>query len=264
MCSQPKVPFAYKAIIAILMPPTVTITRHTWQGQENFPTEGGFIVAANHLSNLDFLPLVQMLTRLARPPKVLAKESLFRAPIVGPAMKSMGHVPVYRGTAKAAAALQGAHAALDKGEIILIYPEGTITKDPDYWPMLGRPGAVRLALDTGAPLVPVAQWGAQRLLPRHKKLPHLLPPTRITMTIGQPIDLSDLAARPDTSQAAREGTTRLMATITTMLAALRGGQPPAKPFDQFNPDPPMLGHPADSPGPAGSIDAVQPVKQAAQ
>ncbi|MDR1825124.1 MAG: 1-acyl-sn-glycerol-3-phosphate acyltransferase [Bifidobacteriaceae bacterium] len=229
----PKTPFAYKVIIRLLTPPTVAIAKHTWLGRDNLPQSGGYIVAANHVSNLDFLPMVLMLSVAARPPKVLAKESLFRAPIVGRAMKAMGHVPVYRGTAKAAGALQNAQVALDRGEVILIYPEGTITKDPDYWPMLGRPGAVRLALDTGAPLVPVAQWGPQRILGRHRKLPHLWPRTQVTMQIGPPLDLTDLSVRPDRGAAAKEGTIRLMAAITELVAGLRGEAAPARPYDQF-------------------------------
>ncbi|MDR0366631.1 MAG: 1-acyl-sn-glycerol-3-phosphate acyltransferase [Bifidobacteriaceae bacterium] len=231
--AKKRVPFAYKVVIAILAPLAYVLTKRQWRGRENFPGDGGFIVAANHISSMDFLPLVHMLAWWVRPPQVLAKESLFRVPVVGAAMRGMGMIPVYRGTAKAGWALKDAAKALEEGGLVLIYPEGTVTRDPDTWPMRGRPGAVRLALETGRPLVPVAQWGAQRMLPKGHKCPRVFPRTRVKMLVGKPLDLSDLRDSPNREAAVKQGTERLMVTLGQMVGELRGLQPPDQPYNQF-------------------------------
>ncbi|MDR1188303.1 MAG: 1-acyl-sn-glycerol-3-phosphate acyltransferase [Bifidobacteriaceae bacterium] len=231
--SKPPVPFGYKVVIAILAPIACLLLKRTWGGRENLPKEGGFIVAANHISSLDFLALVHYLAWWARPPQALAKQSLFDTPIVGAAMRGMRMIPVRRGTSAAGRALDGAEKAIAEGGLVLVYPEGTVTRDPDLWPMRGRPGAVRLALDTGAPLIPVAQWGAQRLLPRGHKIPRVCPRTKVEVVAGPPIDLSDLAGWENRGEAVRVGTERLMRVLTQMVGQLRGQTPPAEPYNQF-------------------------------
>ncbi|MDR2113783.1 MAG: 1-acyl-sn-glycerol-3-phosphate acyltransferase [Bifidobacteriaceae bacterium] len=230
---QPPVPFVYKAVIALLGPIATLMTRKTWRGRENLPATGGFVVAANHISNLDFLAVMKLLIWWARPPQVLAKESLFHKPILGAAMRGMGMIPVRRGTAQAAGALDGALKAIQQGGLVLVYPEGTVTRDPNLWPMRGRPGAVKMALEAGCPLIPVAQWGAQKILPYRTKKFRPFPPTRVFLQVGPAIDLNDLAKWADKDAAAREGTERLMRSITQMLGELRGLTPPAEPFNQF-------------------------------
>jgi 1-acyl-sn-glycerol-3-phosphate acyltransferase len=229
----PPVPWVYKLVIAILAPLSYLLTRRSWRGRANLPRTGGFVAAANHLSNVDFLVVVHLLAWWARPPQVLAKESLFTKPVVGAAMRGMGMIPVSRGTARAASALGGAAEVIREGGVVLVYPEGTVTRDPDLWPMRGRPGAVKLALDTGAPLIPVAQWGAQRILPYRSKRLHVFPRTRVAATVGPPVPLDDLADMADRNEAVRLGTERLMRTLTEMVGELRGAEPPAEPFNQF-------------------------------
>jgi len=231
--NSPRTPFAYKVVIAVLIWPALFLTRRRWRGRENIPTGGGFVAAANHVSNLDFLPVVHLLTIWAGAPKVLVKESIMRVPVVGWLLKASGFVPVKRGTKQAGGSLRKAKRALEKGHCVLIYPEGTITKDPDGWPMCGRPGAARLALEAGVPLIPVAHWGAQKLLPPKSKFPRLFPPTRVSLVVGPAVGLSDLAGWEDRAAAARVGTERLMAAITALEAELRGETPPAEPFNQF-------------------------------
>ena len=87
-------------------------------------------------------------------------------------------------------------AAVQAGKCVVVYPEGTITRDPDLWPMVGKSGAARIALATGAPVVPIGQWGAQQLLAPYAKRPDLFPRKLITMKVGDPVDLSDLPRRP--------------------------------------------------------------------
>ncbi|MCL2803697.1 MAG: 1-acyl-sn-glycerol-3-phosphate acyltransferase [Micrococcales bacterium] len=237
MRSHPPAPFAYKVVVTILLVPTLLLTRRHWRGRDNIPSQGGFVAAVNHISNLDFLAAVHLLTIWAGPPKVLVKDSLMRLPLLGAILKAMGLIEVKRGTAQAGASLTQAAKALQAGECVMIYPEGTLTHDPDLWPMRGRPGAVRLALQTGAPLVPIAQWGAHRILPPRSRLPRLWPPKPVNFIVGQPLDLSDFATWEDQAAAATEGTKRLMATITAMEAELRGESPPDEPYNQFAEDP---------------------------
>ncbi|MDR1442780.1 MAG: 1-acyl-sn-glycerol-3-phosphate acyltransferase [Bifidobacteriaceae bacterium] len=231
--SRAPVPIGYKVTIPMLAPLSYALTKRTWTGRQNLPQEEGFIVVANHISSLDFLSLVHFLVWWARPPQALAKQSLFDRPLVGAAMRGMKMIPVKRGTASAGRALEGAEQALAEGGLVLIYPEGTVTRDPRLWPMRGRPGAVKLALDTGAPLVPVAQWGAQRLLPRGHKFPHVFPRTKVKVAAGPAIDLSDLAEWEDRNEAVRVGTERVMRTLTDMVGEMRGETPPDEPYDQF-------------------------------
>ncbi|MCL1898251.1 MAG: 1-acyl-sn-glycerol-3-phosphate acyltransferase [Micrococcales bacterium] len=233
MRTKAKTPLAYKVVIAVLIWPALLLFRRRWRGRPNIPATGGFVVAANHVSNLDFLPVVHLLAIWAGPPKVLVKESLMRLPVVGWLLRGSGFIPVKRGTAQAASSLGKATKALEKGHCVLVYPEGTITKDPQLWPMRGRPGAVRLALDAGVPLIPLAHWGAQKLLPPSAKFPRLFPPTKVSIVVGPAVDLSDLAGLEDRAEAARLGTVRLMAAITALEAELRQAAPPTEPFNQF-------------------------------
>ena len=113
---------------------------------------------------------------------------------------------------------------------MIVYPEGTVTRDPEGWPMTGRSGAVRLALETGVPLVPVGQWGTQQILP-YKGKPSPLPRKRLRMAVGEPVDLSALGGRKPSRDDLKAGTDRMMDAITDLVAELRGEQPPAGRWD---------------------------------
>ena len=109
-----------------------------------------------------------------------------------------------------------------------MFPEGTLTRDPEMWPMVARTGAARLAFETGAPVIPVAQWGAHLLLPPYSKKPDLFPRKPMTVVAGPAIDLDDLRARPMDTEVLRAATDRIMATLTAMIADIRGEEPPAR------------------------------------
>jgi len=123
-------------------------------------------------------------------------------------------------------ALAAAEEAIRCGEAIIVYPEGTITRDPGLWPMSGRTGALRLALRTGAPLVPVAQWGAQRILAPYSRVLRPVPPKRIEVTAGPPVPIDDLRGSPLTRDVLVAGTERLMDAITDILEGIRGEPAP--------------------------------------
>jgi 1-acyl-sn-glycerol-3-phosphate acyltransferase len=205
--------------------------RPSWSGAEHLPRDRGFIVAVNHVTNLDPLTFAHFLWDNGHAPRIMAKDSLFRVPVLGPVITGIGLIPVARGTAAAGASLDAAAAALAAGECIAVFPEGTLTRDPDLWPMVAKTGTARLALATGAPVVPVAQWGAHRVLGRYSKVLKPVPRKPVSVVAGPPVDLSDLAAGPHDSTALRSATTRIMAAITQQLAQIRGEQPPEHVFD---------------------------------
>lgn len=220
----------YRLVAVLVKSITVPFTRRDWRGTESIP-EGGIIVAANHMTGFDPLSTAQVLYDNGRAPIIMAKDSLFRVPVLGFALRRTNMIPVFRGTSRAGESLQIAAERLKQGEAILVFPEGTLTKDPELWPMVGKTGVARLALQTGAPLIPMAQWGTQHILPRGKKMLRLLPRKKLTAIIGPPVDLDDLRAKPVDGAVLREATDRLMAAITALLAEIRGETPPAELFD---------------------------------
>jgi len=145
----------------------------------------------------------------------------------GKILRAAGQIPVARGRADARNSLAAAEADLAAGNVVVIYPEGSVTRDPDWWPMEARTGVARLALTTDAVVLPVAQWGPQRLHDYHTKQLHPRLRTRADYLIGEPVDLTDLraqvrAGRPLTGELLREVTDRMMACVRDQLAELRG------------------------------------------
>ena len=114
---------------------------------------------------------------------------------------------------------------------MIVYPEGTATRDPGLWPMVGRTGAARLALTTGAPVIPIAHWGAQDILPYGSKKLHLFPRKTVRMAAGPPVDLSAYDGQRLGASTLRAATADIMADITALLARIRQETPPAVPYD---------------------------------
>jgi 1-acyl-sn-glycerol-3-phosphate acyltransferase len=207
------------------------LTKQDWDDAHDLPGTGGVVVVANHISNADPLALAHYLIWQGRWPRFLAKIEVWSMPIAGWAVRATGQIPVRRGAHDASDSLAAAKEALAAGECVIVYPEGTITTAPDGWPMTGRTGAARLALATGAPLVPVGQWGAQKLLGGKKPAwPRLVPKPTMTLRTGPPVDLSDLAGRED-PEAVGVATDRMMAAITAVVEQIRGEPAPTERFD---------------------------------
>ncbi len=202
----------------------------TWEGTEKLPA-GGFIAAPNHCTEIDPLVVGHMLYNQKRAPHFLAKASLFKVPGLGPLLTATKQVPVERSTAGANRSLQVAQEIVAEGGAIIIYPEGTLTRDPDLWPMKGHTGAARLALEGGIPVVPIAHWGAHEVFPRYGKSFHLFPRKRSRVLVGDPVDLSAFSGRPLDKATLTEATDVIMDAITALLASLRGEQPPAERWD---------------------------------
>ena len=219
--------------IAVLKPLCVLFTRRDWRGAEQVPP-GGVILAANHISHADPVVLCDyVLYHLRRAPRFLAKAELFRGNgLVGRVMRGADQIPVQRNAASAAQALDAAVAALHRGETVVIYPEGTVSRDPDKWPMVGKTGVARLALLSGSPVVPVAQWGAQEILDSYRKPGlRLLPRHTVHVSAGPPVDLSAFAGKEPTAEVLRDATEAVMKAVTAELELVRGEPAPAVRYD---------------------------------
>jgi 1-acyl-sn-glycerol-3-phosphate acyltransferase len=223
---------AYRVAEAIARPPLMAFTRRRWSGVENLPLDRGFIACSNHISHLDPFVVAHYLLDNGCPPRFLAKESVFRLPVLGRIVSGAGQIPVYRETKDAGRAFSAAVAAVRAGECVVVYPEATLTRDPDLWPMVGKTGAARIALATGCPVIPVAQWGVQDILAPYGKRPRLLPRRTVTVVAGPPVDLSAFAgdAEPDADRL-RAATDAVLDAITVLLVTLRGGTPPPQRWD---------------------------------
>lgn len=221
---------AFRFIVVVLVPLLRLLMKRDWRGGEHIPKTGGVVIAANHVSHVDALAFGHFVYGNGRIPRFLAKSGVFKNGIVGGVLRAARQIPVYRDTADAANALRDAIAAVADGEAVAVYPEGTITRDPDLWPMAAKSGAARIALATGCPVIPVAQWGPQEILAYTEKRPHLLPRKRMIMQAGPPVDLDDLRALPVDAETVRIATERIMDSITELLAKVRGQEPPAAPY----------------------------------
>jgi 1-acyl-sn-glycerol-3-phosphate acyltransferase len=224
--------------VVVIKPVSLLLTSRDWRGRNHVPRSGGVILAVNHVSHVDPLLLAHFVYGCGRLPRFLAKVEVFRLPFAGRVVRGAGQIPVLRHTPDAAQALSAAVEALERGECLVIYPEGTITRDPQLWPLRARTGVARLALMTGAPVIPVAQWGAQDILGQDRRV-RLLPRRRIHFLAGPPVDLSRWRdSRPGgrtgsevDADTLRAVTDAIMARIAEQLAEFRRQPPPAEVWD---------------------------------
>ncbi|MEU1310416.1 lysophospholipid acyltransferase family protein [Streptomyces cinnamoneus] len=231
--SRHRIGFWYRFAAVLAKPPLVVLFKRDWRGMEHIPADGGFITAVNHNSYLDPLSYAHYQYNTGRVPRFLAKAGLFKGSFVGAMLRGTGQIPVYRESTDAANAFRAAVDAINKGECVAFYPEGTLTRDPDMWPMEGKTGAARVALLTKAPVIPVAQWGANEAMPpyaREKKL-RLFPRKTLKVLAGPPVDLSAYYDREPTGEVLREATDTIMKAITALLAELRDEPAPAEPYN---------------------------------
>lgn len=206
------------------------------------PSKGPAIVVSNHITYGDVLFLTQFLFLNGRAPRYIGKKSLFEIPILGRILYAAGQIPVDRESQDASRALDHAVASLMAGHLVGVYPEGTLTRDPNLWPMVGKTGVARLAILTQAPVIPIAVWGPQRVLPPYSKHLHLWPRTKIIIRGGPPIDLSPWYGKLGDPQALVEATALVMKTLTVMLEEIRGEKAPEHPFDPHESDLPRTGN----------------------
>lgn len=233
--------FWYRLAVGILRPLIRAITKREFQGWEHIPKTGGVIVTCNHFSYFDPLAFALFLHDSGRSPRFVGKAEVFRVPLIGHVLLGAGQIPVERETPDAKNALDAAIEAVNKGEMLALYPEGTLTRDPNIWPMVAKNGVARIALATGAPVIPVAQWGAQEVIPVYGKKIKLFPRTRIQVKAGPPVDLSQWKGRDD-HEAHVEVAAAIMKALTEILVELRGEPAPSEPFDPKKNPVPRIGN----------------------
>ena len=203
-------------------------------GGEKLPRDGAFVLAPNHYSEFDPLIVAVAVWRTGRAPRFMAKESLFRVPVLGWVLRHTGMIPVARSSSASAAkqTLRQSAELVEHGRGVIVYPEGTLTRDPDMWPMRGKSGAVRLALTDDIPLIPMAHWGAQQVLPRYGKLKLWPLRRRVRVIVGNAVDLSAYAGAATSQTALVQATDVVMAAVSQLLSQLRGEPAPA---ERWNP-----------------------------
>ena len=243
MRTRTRLPTAYRVIATLLRPVLRVITKRDWHGMENLPAAGGCVVTPNHLSYFDPFVTALYLYDSGHPPYYLGKEAVFRIPVLGRLLRRADQIPVYRGTGQAADAFRAAVAAVQSGKTVVVYPEGTLTRDPGSWPMTGKTGAARIALQTRAPVIPLAMWGPQEVLGTYQKKLRLWPRKTMHVHAGPPVKLADLYDRPLDASLLREATDRIMDAITAQVEVPGGERAPAVRFDSRTMGVPETGNP---------------------
>lgn len=214
-----------------LLPAVALLFRIRVKGKENLPKSGGYVLAANHVTSLDAVAVAYMMFfKLKRAPHYLAKEGLFRTPIVGPVLLACGQIPVFRTGRANKDPMEAAYKVLRAGHCIGIFPEGSLTRDPKQWPMRARTGAVRLALEAGVPIVPLGQWGTEQVMDTYSSKIRPKPWHKVRMIIGKPIDMSAYIDKKNSVDDLIELSDKVMDEITKLVEELRGEKAPAKRF----------------------------------
>ncbi|MGV8884306.1 MAG: lysophospholipid acyltransferase family protein [Microbacteriaceae bacterium] len=222
----------FRFIAFLVLPLMHVLARYRLHGVENVPTRGAFVLAPNHYSEIDPLVMGVAMWKVNRMPRFLAKASIFKLPFLGMLMRKSGQVPVERsGVSRGSDPLAAARQIVENELAVVIYPEGTLTRDPDMWPMRGKTGAVRMALEAGIPIVPAVHWGTQLVMPRYSKKLSVFPRKTIDVLFGPPVDLSAFAGKPLNAETLTQATTVLMDAMTVLLEQLRGEAAPEHRWD---------------------------------
>jgi 1-acyl-sn-glycerol-3-phosphate acyltransferase len=219
--------FSVGVAAAVFYPVTNLLARRVLIGAERIPEHGPALLVMNHISHIDPLYDAVCVRDRGRVPRFLAKSTLWDVPVLKNVLVNAGQIPVYRGTANAQQSLRDAHRALDEGKVVVIYPEGTISRDPVGWPMLSRTGVARLALDHDVPLIPVARWGTRAILDGYNKKFRPVPRGTVTHRFGDPVDLAEYRRQPASNAVLREVTDLLMGRVKDLLAQTRQEPAPA-------------------------------------
>jgi len=223
--------FAFILVAIVIAPILRLMFTIKTSGKENLP-EGGYILVGNHLSYLDpFSFAYSVYLHMKRVPHYLAKESIFRIPIIGKLLPKVGQIPVYRGGKSNEEPLRAAKEFLKAGQVVVVFPEGTLTRDPDQWPMRGKAGAIRLAVELGLPIVPCGQWGVEKVLGNYSKKFRPNPFHVVRVKIGKPMFFRELEGKTPTTQELASATDKVMHEIANIVGELRGETPPKELWD---------------------------------
>ncbi len=207
----------------LVYPPVISLVKGFWkylgfrfdfQGEENIPRKGGAILAINHVSYLDFAIAGTAALPVKRYVRFMAKKELFDNKIAGPLLRGMHHINVDR--SNGAASFVTALRALKSGEIIGIFPEGTISTSFEIKGL--KTGAIRLAADAGVPIIPTIVWGGQRVYTKGVKPNFKRGKAPVTVSFGEAIHY---APNVDIDAAVAE----LRGVMTTMLQVVQEDYP---------------------------------------
>jgi 1-acyl-sn-glycerol-3-phosphate acyltransferase len=222
---KPKAGWVVRAVVLALYPYTSLMFRIRFQHLDRIPPTGGVILAANHISHVDTVLIARVVWQAGRIPRFMVKSTIFDNSVLGQIMRRSKQIPVSRGTSDAAKSLDAAHAALDAGEAVVIYPEGTLTKDPAQWPMQAKSGLARLVLSApDVPVIPIGQWGSQQVKGQGAR--HLLRRRTAAASVGHSVDLTEFQRAEPTARTLVEVTNRIMTAIRNEVAMLRREDPP--------------------------------------
>jgi 1-acyl-sn-glycerol-3-phosphate acyltransferase len=227
-------PSIFWPLAAIVVPAVGVLAAVRLEGSEKLPRNGAFVIAPNHYTEIDPLIVAVAVWRAGRAPRFMAKDSLFTGPVLGSILRATGMVPVARASSSAStrATLDASEQLVEKGSGVIVYPEGTLTRDPGMWPMRGKTGAVRLALEADVPLYPMAQWGTQQIMARYGKKLDVWPPRKkVRVVIGDPVNLDEFRGKPLNPANLAAATTLLMNDITRLLEGIRDETAPTERWD---------------------------------
>jgi 1-acyl-sn-glycerol-3-phosphate acyltransferase len=242
----------WRVLAGLVIPFLNIVGRYDIRGLERLPKQGPFIFTPNHNSNLDPLVTAYVVWKSGRVPRFLVKANLFKVPVFGAILRGTGQVPVERAGRSATNSLSAASRLVENGHAVVVYPEGTLTRDPDLWPMRGKSGAVRLALEHGIPIYPCAHWGVQRILPTYGKRMSFFPRKQVEIVIGEPVDLSAFRDRPRDGPTLTAATLVVMQAVTALLEGLRDEKAPVERWDPADHGQTEFGRPT---GPAEGSNA---------
>ena len=213
---------------ALLLPIISVMVKFRFHNKAKMPTTGPIIITPNHFTNIDPIIIGVASWHMGRLPRFMAKASILRIPVIGWVLRKSGQIPVERGgSTRSSTALKEAKELVSKGRAVIVYPEGSLTRDPDMWPMRGKSGAVRLALELGIPIIPVAHWGTQQVMARYSKKINFFPRHTIDIAVGDPVDLSEFENKALDNKTLNAATEKVMAAITGLVEDLRNEKAPA-------------------------------------
>jgi putative phosphoserine phosphatase/1-acylglycerol-3-phosphate O-acyltransferase len=215
-----------KLALTFARPELIPFAKFTIDGTHNIPADGPAILVGNHRSYFDVFAVSLTVAKTGRTVRFLGKKEVFDAPVIGQLAAALGGIRVDRGTGSDAP-LDAAAAALEAGEMVAIMPQGTIPRGRAFFdPALqGRWGAARLAVRTGAPVIPMGLWGTEKVWPRSSQVPMLwnvANPPKVSVTVGPEVALrrdtgADDVLASASDALADENTKRMMSAITNLL-----------------------------------------------
>lgn len=225
---KPKAGFWIRVAVLICYPVDALLFKIRWKGLEKIPEKGGVLIVVNHLSYIDTILMARLVWQSGRIPRFLIKSGMFTKPFIGRVFRGSQQIPVYRGTSDAQQSLVAAKDALDRGECVIIYAEGTITSDPDWWPMQAKTGVARLVLmSPGAVVIPIGQWGPHLTFDSRQRRFRPFPRKESLASVGEPLDLDEFRADDPPGQLTlRRLTDAIMSAVRDQVAELRGEPAP--------------------------------------